>query len=146
VVRREKLPEWKRSWDDFTQEEIWEGSQEKALDGVDNKNIALVVKGNENKKDMRKVRFFACHKNGHYASQYLNKKKKKPKPEVLASTKVVEFTERYEKEFSLMTGPVGSGFLVFEDIESWLVDSGASWHMTGLRLVFLDLIEIDSDC
>jgi len=45
-----------------------------------------------------------------------------------------------------MAGSVGSGCLVFEDIESWFVDCGASRHMTGLRSVFLDLIEIDSDC
>jgi hypothetical protein len=28
------------------------------------------------------------------------------------------FGERYERDFSLKTGPVGSGFLVFDDIES----------------------------
>jgi hypothetical protein len=27
VVGREKLPNWSRLWDDFTQEEIWEGSR-----------------------------------------------------------------------------------------------------------------------
>jgi hypothetical protein len=116
------------------------GISEKELDGADDKNVALVVKGNEKKKDMSKVRCFACHKTGHYASQCLNKKKKKKsKPEVSASAEVEEFVERYEKEFSLMTGPVGSGCLAFKDIESWFVDSGASRHMTGLRSVFLDL-------
>jgi hypothetical protein len=90
VVGREKLPDWSRLWDDFTQEEIREESQEKALDGADDKNVALVVKGN--KKDMSKVKCFACHKTGHYASQCSNNKKKKPKPEVSASAEVVEFT------------------------------------------------------
>jgi hypothetical protein len=28
----------------------------------------------------------------------------------------------------------------------WFVDNGASQHMTGMRLVFLSLSEIDSDC
>jgi hypothetical protein len=65
---------------------------------------------------------------------------------VSASTEVAEFIERYDKEFSLMTGPVDSGWIAFEDIESWFVDSGSSRHMTGLRSVFLDLTEIDSDC
>jgi hypothetical protein len=64
-------------WDDFTQEEIREGSQEKAMDGADDKNVALVGKSNEKKKDMSKVRCFACHKTVHYASQCPNKKKKK---------------------------------------------------------------------
>jgi hypothetical protein len=75
------------------------------LDGVDYKNVPLVENGNEKKKDMRKVKYFSCHKTGHYVSQCSNKKKKKSKPEVSASTEVAEFTERYEKEISLMIGP-----------------------------------------
>jgi hypothetical protein len=45
-----------------------------------------------------------------------------------------------------MIGPLGSGCLVFEDIEVWFVDSGDSRHMTRMRLVFLSLSETDSDC
>jgi hypothetical protein len=95
---------------------------------------------------MSKVRCFACHKTGHYASQFSNNNNNKPELEVSASVEVVEFVERYEKEFSLMTGPMGSGCLAFEDIESWFVDNGASRHMTGPRTFFLDLTEIDSEC
>jgi hypothetical protein len=113
------------------------------LDGADDRNVPLVVKGN--KKDMSKVKLFACHKNGHYASQFPDKKKKKPEPKVLASAKVANFAPRFEKEFSLMDGSMGSGCLVFEDIESWFVECGASRHMIRLRLVFLDLTEIDSE-
>jgi hypothetical protein len=43
-------------WDEFTQEEIWEGSQERVVDGVDEKNVSLVEKSNEKKKDMNKVK------------------------------------------------------------------------------------------
>jgi hypothetical protein len=100
------------------------------VDGSDEKNVSLVGKSNEKKKDMSKVRCFACHKTGHYASQCLNKKKKKSEPEVSASAEVVEFAEKYEREFSLMIGPLGSGGLVFEDIEVWFVDNGSSRHIT----------------
>jgi hypothetical protein len=115
------------------------------LDDEDDKKIGLMSKGNEKKKDMRKVKCFSCHKTGHYVSQCLNKKKKKTKP-LVESIVVVDFTEKFEKEFSLMAGPIGSGYLVFEDIELWFVDSGASRHMTGLRSFVLDLTEIESDC
>jgi hypothetical protein len=145
VVGREKLPDWSRLWDDFTQEEIREGSQEKLLDGANNKNVAPMAKGNE-KKDMSKVKFFAYHKTGHYASQCSNNKKKKPELKVAALAQVADFAEKFEKEFSLMVGPVGSGCLVFKDIESWFVDNGASRNMTGLRSIFLYLTEIDSEC
>jgi hypothetical protein len=109
VVGREKLPDWSRLWDDFTQEEIQEGSQEKEMDGADDKNVALVVKGNEKNKDMSKVRCFSCHKTSHYASQCPNNNKKKSEPEVSASTEIAEFAERYEREFSLMMVPWAVG-------------------------------------
>jgi hypothetical protein len=115
VVGREKLPDWTRLWDDFTQEEIREGSQEKAEDGLDEQNVSLLGKSKDKKKDMSKVKCF-----GHYASQCPNKKNKKQEPEVSASTKVVEFAEKFEMEFSLMIGPSGSGCPVFEDIERGL--------------------------
>jgi hypothetical protein len=35
---------------------------------------------------------------------------------------------------------------VFEDIEVWFVDSGASRHMMGMRSVFLSLSKTESDC
>jgi hypothetical protein len=73
-------------WDEFTQYEIQEGSQEREVDGVDEKNVALMGKRNEKKKDMRKVKFFACHKTCHYASHCPNKKEKKLEPEVSTST------------------------------------------------------------
>jgi len=86
IVAREKLPNCERLWDDFIQEEIWEeslyGGQRK---GDDDENLSLAShartgKGktktntsgeatsqNGKKKDMSKLKCFACHKFGHYA-------------------------------------------------------------------------------
>jgi hypothetical protein len=35
---------------------------------------------------------------------------------------------------------------MFEDIEAWFVDSGASRHMMRMRYVFLSLSKIGLDC
>jgi hypothetical protein len=63
-----------------------------------------VGKRKDKKKDMRKVKLFSCHNIGHYASQCSNKKKKKKELEVSTSTEVVEFTKKFKREFSPMTG------------------------------------------
>jgi hypothetical protein len=76
VVGREHLPDWSRLWDDFTQEEIREGSQSSGqkTDGVDEENVALAAKGKGKKKgnsgrDLSKVRCYCCNQLGHLASQ-----------------------------------------------------------------------------
>jgi len=67
VVGREHLPDWSRLWDDFTQEEIREGSQSSGqkTDG-DDENVALAAKGKGKKKgnsgrDLSKVRCYCCN-------------------------------------------------------------------------------------
>jgi len=75
-------------WDDFIQEE----SHEEALCSRQSKgedNVSLFAKKKDTKamggeksshgemKDMSKVRCYACHELGHYASQCTNNKKKK---------------------------------------------------------------------
>ena len=62
VVGLEHLPDWSTPWDDFTQEEIWEGSKSNGQkgDGVDRQNVALVAKRKSKKqgssgKGLRKV-------------------------------------------------------------------------------------------
>ena len=92
IVARENLPDWERLWDDFVQEELRTSSGSSSQQRVgDDENVALAAKGKkkskggpkggakpkgEQKKDMSKVKCFACHKMGHYAGQCPNRKKK----------------------------------------------------------------------
>ena len=111
------MPTWDRLWDDLTQEEIQrgflQGSSSHQRD--DEENVALAAQGQKNKfnkgskggtklwdgekKDMSKVKCFACHKMGHYAGQCPNKEKKKQK--TTATAEIDEFATRFERLFSL---------------------------------------------
>jgi hypothetical protein len=78
IVGREKLPNWSKLWDDFTQEEI-QMNGEKGGEGVDEENASLLSKGKGKSKkgsriDISKVRCFACNGYGHYAAQCPNRK------------------------------------------------------------------------
>jgi hypothetical protein len=117
IVAREKLPDWSRLWDDFVQEELRDEELNGGRHKNDDENVALasqVKKGkfkkfasgestsqDDKKKDMSKVKCFACHKFGHYAGQCPNKKKggNETQPEVVASTKAQmdEFAKKFEQ-------------------------------------------------
>jgi hypothetical protein len=111
VVGREHLPDWSRLWDDFTQEEIREGSQSNGQkgDGADEENVALASKGKEKKKgnsgrDLSEVRCYCCNQLGHLASQCPEKKKKKKKKkkeqEGLDTTTTIamqDFSSKFDK-------------------------------------------------
>ena len=89
MVAREKLRDWQQLGDDFVQEETCMGkgssSSSSALQIVDEEDLSLAGKrkGKEKKKkggkknlDMSKVKCFIFHKQGHFSSQCLDRKRK----------------------------------------------------------------------
>ena len=117
MVGCEHLPDWSRLWDDFTQEEIWEGSQRsgKKKDGLD-ENVALATKSKKKRcsgRDLSKLRCYFCNQLGHLASHCPERKKKKEPEglETVATTAMEDFASKYDREFSLVTivSNVGSG-------------------------------------
>ena len=117
VVAREHMPSWDRLWDDFIQEETRRGYLQGSTSHSkeDEENVALAANGKKKKtkkgskggtkqqdgekKDMRKVKCFACQKFGHYTGQCPNKKKKKQ--QTTASAKIYEYVAIFERYFSL---------------------------------------------
>ena len=120
IIGRENMPTWDRLWDDLTHEETRRGYIQGSLSHHrdDEKNVVLAAKGKKKKfkkgskdgakqhdgekKDMGKVKCFACQKLGHYAGQCPNKKKKKQ--QIAASAEIDEFAARFERDFSLFAG------------------------------------------
>jgi hypothetical protein len=149
IVAREKLPDWERLCDDFVQEETWRGYVHgSSSTGHEEENVALATtskkkfrkgpKGGqkpkgEGKKDMSKVKCFACHKFGHYAEQCPNKKKK----QTAASAEVEEFSTKFDKEFSFIACLSSRT----TTLDTWYIDSGASRHMTSVREHLTDLTQ-----
>jgi hypothetical protein len=89
-------------------------------------------------------RCYCCNQLGHLASQCPERKKKKKElevPDTAATVAMEDFSSKFDKDFSLVTlvSNVDSGG--FGGDIRWIVDSGASCHMTGIWQVFLIIIE-----
>jgi hypothetical protein len=85
---------------------------------------------------LSKVRCYCCNQLGHLASHCPKRRRKKKEPEgleIAAKATMDDFASKYGMEFSLviLVSNVGSGG--FGGDIRWIVDSGASCHMTGIR-------------
>lgn len=97
---------------------------------------------------MSKVKCFTYQKTSNYASQCPSKKKGKGKKKVaVLAEDDEEFAAGFANEFSLASYLLGTGISStwLEDNDAWVVDSGASSHMTGMRSVLLSVSETDSN-
>jgi hypothetical protein len=158
IVAREAMPSWERLWDDFVQEElrcssgssgqqhIAEGEEDLALWTKGKKKVDKGARqgpkmgakpqesGSGKKRDMSKVKCFACKKMGHYVGQCPNRQKKRSGG-TTTTTDEEEFTTQFERECAFL--------ICCTTVETtpniWYIDSGASSHMTGVREHFTDL-------
>ena len=148
VVSREHLPKWDWLWDDFIQEE----TREEALLSRQTKseekeeNVALITKKGKGKmkfgKYLSRVRCYVCNQFVHYAGQCPNKKKKKQQDSEIAAT-AEAFAQKFEEEFAFVSTVSSCDSNGSEINKEWIVDSGASNHMTGTWDMFLSISELE---
>ena len=148
VVARDKLPDWTRLWDDFVQEESREGTFQGTQSSEENVALAVTGKGKKKReKDLSKIRCFLCNKMGHFASQCPNAEKKKKgkvsESDSTALAAIADFGKTFDEEFSLtsIATSVGSCTKIFDN--DWLIDSGATKHMTDTQSKFISVTELD---
>jgi hypothetical protein len=74
------------------------------------------------------------------------KKNKEPEgPEIAATTTMEDFASMYDMVFSFITLVSSVSGRGFRGDNRWIVDSGASFHMTGIWGVFLNITETGPD-
>jgi hypothetical protein len=163
ISGRAELPTFDHLWTDCTHEEIIliaRGVKDSPHDG--NHALTFHIKkggrnrrissqafegkktssasGHDHRKDKSKIQCFRCDKYGHFARDCPTKKKGRQ----LASTVDVDPEPHQRDEdikdeafffISTLSGTVPT------DIDIWLIDSGASKHMTGYRDHLTDLVE-----
>lgn len=117
----------------------------------DEENYALTSKVNKGKEkvslsesssshhgkkvDKSKARCFHCHEVGHFVTNCPLRKSKKGSGEGFEGEAL---TSQFELDFTLFACMVSS---MLESV--WFLDSGASFHMTGVKSLFSTLEEKD---
>jgi hypothetical protein len=168
ICSRRKLTKFNRLWEDCTQEEARLAAREEKLVDDDQALAAHAGKGKSKKedhshchkkshkshkgqKDYSNIRCFICQKLGHIARFCPNSKDKVRKGKYKRHhahaaeddepdqkrAKGDESSEEYVL-ISSLTRTVTHGS------DTWLIDSGASKHMTGYKNSFSNLIQKDS--
>ena len=87
------------------------------------------------KHDLSKVKCFHYHQHRHFATNCPQKKKNK---QAAGSAAREALASQFELDFSLIACLVSSVM-----VSVWFLDSGASFHMTGDKYFFSDLLEKD---
>jgi hypothetical protein len=152
INTRKEFPTFEELWTCCTQEESRITSRERTQKEEDSHAYATRFKRNggkkkfdsrnknsrrrpnqQRKKDLSKVQCYGCHKFGHYKSECpeLAKKRKGKHHASTADVNDEEPSKKSKKEnsdffyFSALTGSTN------DDDDMWIIDSGASRHMTG---------------
>jgi hypothetical protein len=165
ISGRGDLPLFDRLWADCTQEEtilIARGVQDSHHDdnqalashtkrGKRNRSFSKAFKdkktsaasGHEHRKDISKIQCFRCDKYGHIVRDCPTKKKGRQH----ASTVDVD-SEPHQRDEDIKDQAIffilALSGIVPTNSDIWLIDSGASRHMTGYREHLTDLIEKES--
>jgi hypothetical protein len=96
----------------------------------------------KNKKDLSKIKCFSCHKNGHYSSQFPEKKKGNENTHTTTSVEMQldDFATKFENDYSMI-----SCLLTRKTMRSaWFLDSGAYHHMIEAQDLFSSMMEKES--
>jgi hypothetical protein len=159
VSGREIQPTFERLWDDCLQEESRTATRSEP---TKEEHLALASrfkgkkKGSQRKPntkgtfkgksiDTSNIKYFSCNKLGHFAKDYCFRKKYPRKGKHHASTTEGDESKRKQKspsnekenkkEYYLVSALSSS---VFTWPKTWLVDSGASTHVTGYKDILSD--------
>jgi hypothetical protein len=149
ICARSKLPKFDMLWTDCTQEESRLISKTQKTNDDENQALAAHVKKRKErreanpkrakrpryKKDVSKVRCYSCQKLGHYAFQCPHRKEKGKHHAHAMDTETNESKDEDYVFVSTLRGTITQGN------DTWLVDSGASKHMTGFISSLTNLTE-----
>ena len=117
ICSRRKLTKFSRLWEDFTQEEARLEAREEKLGDEENQDLEAHARKGRNKRH---------HANDVEYEEPIQKK---------------ERNNESDEEYVLISTLIGT---ITHGNDTWLVDSGASKHMTGYKDYHTDLVENES--